>query len=241
MNVPTFSDWMKYHPTPQQLQTNKDENFNRIISWGLYTLPHIFLDSQSYKEDIVKSFCSHWKDRNFSVRALPKTPKLLRGTRLDLQDYSEVISVIRDFLSKGKDYIFLIAAYSHRTLVGNIIVSEHGHVLVEVMPSSHHPDVTVGATDVVLDYRDDQKSNGCIFSGKRILFISGVDWFGKIVHHPQMPEEIRRVIGQSLRRIRVTRTLYLPGYYEFVYSPIDGLSFIDAIFEKGYTLDWNRE
>lgn len=238
MKVHTFADWMIVHPKPYELSTDKEQNLLRLISWELYTLPYIFVESQSFNEQTVLEFCDQWKERNFSVRAFPKNNPLKRGARIALKKACDVQEAIREFMALDEDFIFLIAAYAERDFVGNIIVSDQDQVIVEILHSNHHSEVAQGLADIVLDYKKPQSIYTQIDLSRKVLYVSGVGWTGCIIHHPQTPQFVRQIAASGLNKIRLTRGRYIRGYYEFTYNNIDGLCFIDAIFEKYYISNW---
>jgi len=223
MRVHTFADWMKTHPRADELATDKEANLARLISWDLYTLPHMFIESRGIKQQLIRNFCAEMEGRSFSVRALPQRDQSKRGTRIALRGAENVINAINEFISTGERFRFLIAAYGRREFVGNVIVSKQGNVIVEIMKSKHHSDLTQGLTDVILDYRNPHLRDTKLLTGKRILYVSGIDWTGCIIHHSQTPEKVRWIAANCLEKIRITRGKYITGYYEFVYSPSDGL------------------
>lgn len=69
---------------------------------------------------------------------------------------------------------------------------------------------------------------------EKILFISTVNKLGRIIYPKCLNEKIKLIIKNALDRIKIERSLYDPGYYEFAYSSKDGVYFIDAIHDEGY-------
>jgi L-rhamnose mutarotase len=206
----TWKDWFKVAkekniPLQNYLTINQPKDLERLHNSGLPFYDFIILNGRDFKkeEENIKEFSK--KHKQMWIRVIGSEG---RHYKLDIRGYEQLIEFISSLKINIENYQLQLFEYHENIFGGNIIVNDE-EIYIELAEGTQERVSRNFLADLII-YKGRINKNG------RLTFFER-----------EVPGKIRRIANRMLKFIKIDRTNYLKGYFEFAVSQEGEVFFLD--------------